>query len=80
MGGMGWQTEDVGVSRLVERSFLRPQSTNGESNGWAGGGGGAKGEHVSVWDALVFGFFEHRYLVGGSDFGRAHVCLGGHCV
>ena len=40
MGGMGWRTEDAGVSRLVERYFLHPRSANGESDGWVGGEGG----------------------------------------
>ena len=36
---MGWRTEEVGVSRLVERAFSRPWSMNGETEG-----GGTKGE------------------------------------
>ena len=59
MGGMGQWTEDAGVSRLVERWFWRPRSTNGESDGWGR-------NHVSVWDALVFGFFERK---------MGHTCL-----
>ena len=55
MGGMGWQTEDAGVSRLVERKFWRPRSTNGESDGRRGE---LRGNNVSVWDALVFVFLQ----------------------
>ena len=49
MGGMGWRTEDAGVSRLVERAFWRPRSMNGETEG----GGELRGNNVSVWDAPV---------------------------
>ena len=58
MGGMGWRTEDAGVSRLVEREFWRPQSTNGESDGW-GGTMFRSGTRLFLpflnrrWDALV---------------------------
>ena len=44
MGGMGWQREDVGVLRLVERAFWRPWSMNGETEG----GGELRGNNVSV--------------------------------
>ena len=33
LGAMGWRTEEVGVSRLVERAFWRPGSMNGEMEG-----------------------------------------------
>ena len=42
MGGMGWRTEDAGVSRLVERVFSRPWSMNGEMEG----GGELRGNNV----------------------------------
>ena len=63
MGGMGWRTEDAGVSQLVERLFWHPRSTNGESDGW--------GDHVSVWDALVFGFFEQKMGRACLKFGES---------
>ena len=44
MGGMGWRTEDTGVSRLVERAFSRPWSMNEETEG----GGELRGNNVSV--------------------------------
>ena len=31
-----WRTDDAGVSRLVERFFWRPWSTNGELDEWGG--------------------------------------------
>ena len=34
LAAMGWRTEEARVSRLVERAFSRPRSTNGESDGW----------------------------------------------
>jgi len=49
LGAMGWRTEEVGVSRLVERAFWRPWSMNGETEG----SGELRGNDVSVWDALV---------------------------
>ena len=82
--------------------------------GWGIGRVGGGENHVSIWDALVFGFFEQkmgraclkfgestnfapvlnfgptasrgRMVIPGvpnsgrSNFGRAHVCLGSHCV
>ena len=36
MGGMGWRSDDAGVSWLVERWFLRTWSTNGETDGGGG--------------------------------------------
>ena len=44
MGGMGWQTEDAWVSRLVERAFSRRRSMNGETEG----GGELRGNNVLV--------------------------------
>ena len=41
----------------------RPRSTNGESDGW--------GNHVSVWDALVFGFFEQKMGRACLKFGES---------
>ena len=49
LAAMGWRTEEVGVSRLVERAFSRPRSMNGETEG----GGELRGNNVSVCDALV---------------------------
>ena len=37
--------------------------------GWVGGGGG--GNHVSVWDALVFGFFEQKMGRACLKFGES---------
>ena len=67
MGGMGWRTEDAGVLRLVEREFWRPRRMNGESDGWSGEGE----NHVSVWDALVFGFFEQKMGRACLKFGES---------
>ena len=44
LAAMGWGTEEAGVSRLVERAFLRPRSMNGETEG----GGELRGNNVSV--------------------------------
>ena len=67
LAAMGWRTEEAGVSRLVERAFSRPWSMNGESDGWAGGGA----NHVSVSDALVFGFFEQKMGRACLKFGES---------
>ena len=61
---MGWgggrqRAEEAGV----ERVFWRPRSMNGEK-----GGGG---DHVSVWDALVFGFFEQKMGRACLKFGES---------
>ena len=44
LAAMGWRTEEARVSRLVERAFSRPRSMNGETEG----GGGLRGNNVSV--------------------------------
>ena len=44
LAAMGWRTDEAGVSRLVERAFLRPRSMNGETEG----GGELRGNNVSV--------------------------------
>ena len=57
MGGMGWRTEDAGVSPLVERYFWRPWSMNGESDGWVGTMFQSRTRlflaFLNRWDALV---------------------------
>ena len=58
-GGGRWRTEEGGV----ERVFWRPRSTNGESDGWGG--------PCSVWDALVFGFFEQKMGRACLKFGES---------
>ena len=44
LAAMGWRTEEVGVSRLVERAFARPWSMNGQTEG----GWELRGNNVSV--------------------------------
>ena len=44
LGVIGWRREEAGVSRLVERAFLRPRSMNGEPKG----GRELRGNNVSV--------------------------------
>ena len=63
MGEMGWRTEDAGVSQLVERYF----GAHGVRMGNQTGGG----NHVSVWDALVFGFFEQKMGRACLKFGES---------
>lgn len=44
LAAMGWRTEEAGVSRLVESTFSRPWSMNGETEG----GGELRGNNASV--------------------------------
>ena len=62
MGGMGW-TEDAGFRGWWRGSF----GAHGVRMGNQTGGG----NHVSVWDALVFGFFEQKMGRACLKFGES---------